>query len=445
MVLNLEKKLKKINLETTGLYLFWSGIFLLPSAFFFAAIFLLLSLIISLFKSSSNIFKDKWNYFLIATSLFMIMSSTAHLGLFSDGKTFFFNSKEIFWDPSQSWIGLGNWIPLFLCFVGFQKYLSSPFKRKVCAKILIAGSFPVLISGFGQYWFNWYGPIYLFNDLIIWFQKPISAGQGMSGLFNNQNYAGCWLNIIWPFSLASIFERNSTVTKKLIVILLGIAIALALFLTSSRSAWGGFLLSSSLLLGSNALLIILLFIFLIIIFLFFNNIFPEFNNLPDNLNIIKQFDPAFYTQLESKRWFIFDFCIKMITSQPIFGWGAAVFPLYYASITNLYIGHPHNLFLEIAFSYGIIPALILFHTFLMISYFSYKKLFSRGSKIFKFDKYFEKAWWVSFFILLCTQMIDIQYFDGRISLAFWILLAGMRQIINNASVEENSYKELSIP
>ncbi len=41
---------------------------------------------------------------------------------------------------------------------------------------------------------------------------------------------------------------------------------------------------------------------------------------------------------------------------------------------------------------------------------------------------FEKAWIISLFILLISQMVDVQYFDGRISIVFWILLAGARNI-----------------
>ena len=42
------------------------------------------------------------------------------------------------------------------------------------------------------------------------------------------------------------------------------------------------------------------------------------------------------------------------------------------------------------------------------------------------DIYFERAWCTSFFVLLLSQMFDVQYFDGRISVAFWILLSGLR-------------------
>ena len=37
---------------------------------------------------------------------------------------------------------------------------------------------------------------------------------------------------------------------------------------------------------------------------------------------------------------------------------------------------------------------------------------------------------ISIFILFMTQQIDLHYFDGRISIAFWLLLAGLKNIVN---------------
>ena len=51
--------------------------------------------------------------------------------------------KIFLWNPSASWIGLANWIPLFLIFMGFQEFLSNKKDRKVCAQYLVAGSIPV--------------------------------------------------------------------------------------------------------------------------------------------------------------------------------------------------------------------------------------------------------------------------------------------------------------
>ena len=34
--------------------------------------------------------------------------------------------------------------------------------------------------------------------------KPIEDVGSLSGLFNNQNYAGLWMAIIWPFCLSEL-------------------------------------------------------------------------------------------------------------------------------------------------------------------------------------------------------------------------------------------------
>ena len=158
---------KKINIENSGLLIFRLGIFLLPSAFFISAILFLISLTLSLINNPLKLIKDKWNYLFFASSGFMIISSLIHLIDFSVEQKFILNSKEIVWEATQSWVGLGNWLPLILCFVGFQNYLSSSRKRRICAKLLISGSIPVLITGFGQFWFDWHGPMTFFNGLII--------------------------------------------------------------------------------------------------------------------------------------------------------------------------------------------------------------------------------------------------------------------------------------
>ena len=59
------------------------------------------------------------------------------------------------------------------------------------------------------------------------------------------------------------------------------------------------------------------------------------------------------------------------------------------------------------------------------------------AKIFRKNSYskidfFERAWYSSFLVLFCSQLVDIQYFDVRISLVFWILLAGLKEIIKNS-------------
>ena len=59
----------------------------------------------------------------------------------------------------------------------------------------------------------------------------------MTGLFNNANYLAAWLNIIWPFSLASIFFDNNNKIKLTLKILLIFSISMLVILAASRAGW----------------------------------------------------------------------------------------------------------------------------------------------------------------------------------------------------------------
>jgi len=42
--------------------------------------------------------------------------------------------------------------------------------------------------------------------------------------------------------------------------------------------------------------------------------------------------------------------------------------------------------------------------------------------------YFERAFWASAFFFFLSQLVDIQYFDGKISIIAWILIASLKNI-----------------
>ena len=232
-----------INYTKIGLICFRLAVLFLVSAPFIAFIFFLLSLIIGLTKKGINLFKEKWNNIFLGAGVVMIFIAIIHQLKFND-----LTAGKYSWESSLSLIGLLNWIPLFICFSVFQIYLRTSEERKITSKLFVAGSFPLLISGFGQYWFNWHGPLELMDGLIIWFQRPTT--DGLTGLFNNQNYAGSWLNIVWPFSIAILFERTKNFFKNSAGLLFVLSILTASFLTASRNAIGGIFLTLPLVLGN---------------------------------------------------------------------------------------------------------------------------------------------------------------------------------------------------
>ena len=117
------------------------------------------------------------------------------------------------------------------------------------------------------------------------------------------------------------------------------------------------------------------------------------------------------------------------------GYGGGSFSDLYYSNNGQYEGmqHSHNIILEIAFNYGLPSSiliiggmlLIIFKCASILNFNQRKKNFIIKHRKFKFDY----AWITSFAIFFFLHMFDITYFDGRISVLAWILLAGMRQII----------------
>tara|TARA_B100001989_G_scaffold142320_1_gene101196 strand:+ start:1011 stop:2351 length:1341 start_codon:yes stop_codon:yes gene_type:complete len=431
-----KKVLKEFNIDKLGHIFFLIGVFLLASAVGVSILFFLTSVFISFLKPR-NFFKDKWNYPFILSSFFMIFSTLVHLNRSLD-------SLDSLWDPKLSVIGLLNWIPLFLSFWAFQKYLDTHHKRLLTAKLLICGSIPVIFSGILQL-LSINGPFQVLNGLIIWFQKPLSEVGSLSGLFNNQNYAGLWMVMVWPFCLSELIRPKRELAKKILLIAITISFLIFITLTDSRNAFLGLIISSPIVLGSSSLIWYLPIIAIALLILALT-VIPIF---PIEIQIfMKSIVPArIYTLFPEIGFEYFktyprinklNAALIYIFNKPIFGWGAASFPILYEIKSGEWFGHVHNLPLELAISYGIIPSLIIFSTYICLLYLSFKKInkFSHNSnKIIDNHKTFHKAWSASSLIFFISHLADIQYFDGRISIFCWILLAGMRAFIK----EENNY------
>ena len=408
---------------------FFMGIFLLASAPSISAIFLFTSILISFFKNKVFFNSGKINILLILTTFFLVVSSIFH----------FLNQSGSYlpnWDPKFSIIGLANWVPYFFCFSHFQSYLNSERLRISSAILLLSGSIPVLISGFGQMFFNLYGPLEFLNGLIIWYQKEYPEEKVFSGLFSNPNYAASWLMIILPFSIVFLLKSKGKLSRVSSIIFL-FSIIISIILTNSRSGILGIIFSTIFLLN-NALAII--FIISIIIFSFI--LFISFK-----VNYQYGLIDYFYSLIPpdiSKDFFIFNFfnidqfprfsiwenSLIFIKDNPIFGYGALNFKeLYKSKIGDFGYYHSHNIFLDLSIGYGILPSILLMIFFL---YFIRKSLIKIHNKkvISKNNKIFDKAWLVSFIWLLFSQLIDIQYYDFRIGCTFWILLAGLKCFVD---------------
>ena len=420
--------LKEKTLADYGFILFLIGIFFLPSSIVIGIFFLLPSLSISSFLGKKSFFKDYWNYPYMIFGLLILLSAIFQNYLLT-------NNYVGIWDPRLSLVGLFNWLPFIWVFWAVQPYLDSNKKRKSFSIILVAGTFPVFITGFGQYFLNWTGPFETLNGLIIWYQRPIENPGGLSGLFSSQNYAASWLNFVWPFCIALFLEKGKNLFKKTASLGFLISNGIAAFLTFSRNAWLGLFTSIPIVIGKKGVRFILplLTIIILILFFLFSPIFTgELQNSIRNLlpgKILLEFSNDGYVGLDVTRIGIYKSALGLIKENPIFGIGAGSFSEIFFSNTNFWKGHSHNLLFELSLSYGLPATVIFFVTTSNILYLSSKKIFS--IRILNDSSYIDRAFWAALFFFLISQIADLQYFDGKISLVTWILIGALKNIISD--------------
>ena len=346
-----------------------------------------------------------------------------------------FNNSNIYnlsIDKNLNWLGLLNWIPMFWIYCCSQFYLKNIKERISCSYYLVLGLIPILISGFGQYYFEWYGPIKLLNGTIIWYQRiSDNQFQSLTGPFNNANYAGTWLAVIFPFCCFFVLRASKFKFNKVIYIFLTLATILATFLTHSRNAILNISIAFAFLIGISLKTLTLFFLIILLglgsIYIFeipleylnflsenkmFSSFIPTTNNLSDVFNL---------TRIK-----IWKTAIINILKKPFLGWGASSFSALYFIINGKpTFQHTHNIVFEVAYNYGIFVSLILFTTIILLLY--------KTKPIFKMsisnDELINKFWWISTLIILLMNFTDMPYYDGRVSILFWILIAGLRCIL----------------
>ena len=96
---------------------------------------------------------------------------------------------------------------------------------------------------------------------------------------------------------------------------------------------------------------------------------------------------------------------------------AAAFSVLYPLRTGKWHGHAHNLPLELAVSHGLPVALAVIGLVLALLITSLRL----GLRCL-----FERAWWAAVLILVVLHGTDMPFFDSRLNIAGWILLAGLR-------------------
>ncbi len=411
--------------ENFGNKVFNLGIFLLPSAFTISGILLIISAFLGYLKNKENIFSDKLNKLFLVGSILIIISG------FIKGNNFIIITENF--RIAYPDLGIFNWIPLIFSFFGFQTYLQNKESRKICALYFLFGTVPVIISVIGQVFWDWDTPLKTLNGLIIWYLRPIEDFNAASGLFNNPNYLGSWLNIIWPFCLSFLLFRDLNKFKKLIIFFFSLSVVSSIIICSSRASLLCLILSIPIFLGKEYGKWVIYFLFTITS-IFLLTLLPNIGDIMKNflLNIfpnelLNNFRQETYAN-DISRLDIFNIGLRKIIENPIWGGGSNSFPPYIKEITGIWKGHSHNLPIELILNYGIPAGLFILIPFTLILSGGLKKIFFEKNYLI-WANVLDRSWIISLLLLTLTHLVDITYYDGRISIAGWILLAGIRNII----------------
>lgn len=411
------------------------GVFLLPSAMGISLILFLVSMLKICYQYRNFYFKDKWNVSFLIATFFLLLST-----LINSSEDVIGQYVSIpFIDNNSYWISLFNWIPFFIYFWICQFFVKTKEDRIIISNLLIAGTIPLFFSMFTQSFLAWHGPFQTLYGLIVWYQREEFQ---FSGFFSNVSYTSCWLGIILPFTISrfNLFKFNKF--KRIFFFILSVISIIGIFLTQSIDSIFGILITFVYLLFSDTFLIWFTLFLATILFLGFSykpisyylSLYLE--KSIDFLNLYNISLSNLFSKLTT-RLEIIKYNLISIYQNPLFGEGA-FYNLTVKNSDNSFgnIIHSHNFFHQIAYNYGLFSLLFIALPVLGILYLSFKKIYifdnSKRLNPAKYN-YSDKAWFTAFVILLLSQLVDLQYFDARISCVFWLLLAGLKEIISPKS------------
>ena len=392
---------------------FQIGLVLLASSALLGGLFLFVALILGS-RGREQPLADPANGVLLAASLLMVIGAA--------GAT----------SGWLAWVGLGNWLPFFWAFWGYQPYLSTAAARRRVALMLVVGTVPVVITGLGQLWWGWSGPLEALGGAIIWHLEPGGNPPGrLAGLFDYANIAGSWLALAWPFALAALVQPALSRAARGTALAIAAALVAALVLTDSRNAWGGLVVALPLVLGAATWtwLLPMLLVGLGIIAAATLPGVPEVLQDPSRQLVpegiwsrLSDLQYSGQRPLAITRLAQWQTALGLIAERPWLGWGAAAFSLIYPQRTGHWHGHPHNIPIDLAVSHGVPAALLVVGLVLALLLRTAQRGMVAGSL-------FDRAWWASALVLVALHATDIPMYDSRINVAGWVLLAGLRSFL----------------
>lgn len=296
-------------------------------------------------------------------------------------------------DKTAAFVGLFNLLPFFLLFTGLGFLIQTTAQLRHIAWILVLGSVPVVIMGFGQLFLGWNLQIQVLWILLDWTIAPGGSPPGrMAALFMHANIFAAYLAIAFTLGIGLLLEQwqarssgsgeeNTQFPTPIIFLTLSvIADFAALILTNSRNGWAIAIIAClafalyqgwRLLVGGVAAVVTTVLL----------SAFAP----PPIAQVLRQIVPAFFwarlndqmypdrplALMRKTQW---QFAWSLTQQRPWTGWGLRNFTDLYKAQMNIDLGHPHNLFLMFSAETGL-PSTFLFLDCLVGYYLQVRKFY----------------------------------------------------------------------
>lgn len=354
-------------------------------------------------------------------------------------------------NSQEAFLGLANLLPYFLIFAAYSMLIQCPAQLRQLAKILVIGSLPVLIVGFGQLFLGW-ADKQLLPIVFGWVLEPKGNPPGrMASVFMYANILAAYLQMVFILGLGLWIEafqawrksRNKFQVGQLSLLSVTvIGNAIALILTNSRNAWGIAVLAClafALYLGWRWIVLAVTAAAGTVLWASFG---PEFGRQP-----LRSLVPAFVwarlsdqlypnrpiALMRKTQW---QFAWNMVQERPWMGWGLRNFtPLYQAKM-HLWLGHPHSLLLMLMAETGI-PATLLFCSLIGWVLAQAVLLLRVWSDLeipeAKLHWHQDKLIFFTYLVVFggCTvfNLVDVTLFDLRVNTLAWLILSAICGVV----------------
>jgi O-antigen ligase len=339
----------------------------------------------------------------------------------------------------NAFLGLFNFIPFFGFFTGLTPLIQTANQLRQISWIMVFGSVPILIIGFGQLFLSWNFQFQFLWIVFDWVVAPEKSLSGrMTANFMHPNTLAAYLVTIFILGLGLWLENYHKLKQKnRLIIFLTITVFanfIALILTNSRNGWGitifaclayalyqGWRLIVATVVSITSCCFVAAFAPPPIAYFF--RLFVPYGiwaRLNDDM-----FPGRPVGLMRKTQW---EFAWNLTQQHPLTGSGLRSFGGLYKTQMQIDVNHPHNLFLMLSAETGLITTLLFFGllTWILITA---SQILWKSPSIEPENRLIFFSYLITFIGWILFNTVDITTFDIRLNTLSWVFVAALSGVM----------------